>query len=79
MCNNMCVGHKVGCALVIIGAINWGLVGLFQFNLVSSVLGSWPMVERVVYVLVGLSGLMMLCMGMCKGCKMCASDKKVQA
>lgn len=43
--------------LVFIGAVNWGLVGAFEFNLVDAILGSWPVVERVVYVVVGLAGL----------------------
>ena len=46
--------------LVIVGAINWGLVGLFQFNLVNALFGSVPAVETVVYVLVGLAGLWMI-------------------
>ncbi len=44
--------------LVIIGAINWGLIGFFQFDLVATLfggMGSW--VSRIVYALVGLSGL----------------------
>jgi uncharacterized membrane protein YuzA (DUF378 family) len=44
--------------LIIIGAINWGLVGFFQFDLVAAIFGgmsSW--VSRVIYALVGLAGL----------------------
>ena len=52
----------VGMILVIVGALNWGLVGLGGFigsnlNVVHMLLGSWPQVEWVVYILVGLSGL----------------------
>jgi uncharacterized membrane protein YuzA (DUF378 family) len=43
--------------LVVIGAIVWGLVGAMDFNLVNAIFGSWPSIERVVYVLVGLAGL----------------------
>lgn len=43
--------------LVIIGAINWGLVGLFGFNLVSALLGV-GIFARIVYVLVGLSAIL---------------------
>lgn len=43
--------------LVIVGAINWGLVGVADLNLVELVLGSMPVVVKVVYILVGLSGL----------------------
>lgn len=44
-------------ALVIIGGINWGLVGLFNFNLVSMILGDMTLLSRVVYVLVGAAAL----------------------
>lgn len=42
--------------LVVVGAINWGLVGLFGFNLVSTIFGFMPILERVVYILVGVAG-----------------------
>jgi uncharacterized membrane protein YuzA (DUF378 family) len=66
----MCALHKVAWVLVLIGAINWGLIGIFQIDLVMKILGSWPMVVRVVYALVGLSGVAMLFCGKCKACKM---------
>lgn len=55
----------VATLLVVVGALNWGLVGLGGFmgsnwNVVNKVLGSWPQVEWLVYVLVGLSGLWLL-------------------
>ena len=46
--------------LVIVGAINWGLVGLFKLDLVQLLVGSIPIVATIVYVLVGLSGLYMI-------------------
>ncbi|MBN2307009.1 DUF378 domain-containing protein [Candidatus Peregrinibacteria bacterium] len=54
---------SVALALAVIGAINWGLVGLGGFlgndlNLVTLLLGSWPAIENIVYLLVGISGLM---------------------
>lgn len=45
--------------LVIVGAVNWGLVAL-GFNLVSMIFGSMPMIETIVYALVGLSGIYLL-------------------
>lgn len=45
--------------LVIIGGLNWGLVGLFKFNLVEAIFGT-GMVATVIYVLVGLAALWML-------------------
>lgn len=44
-------------ALVIIGALNWGLVGLFHFNLVAAIFGRFEWLTRAIYVLVGLAGL----------------------
>jgi uncharacterized membrane protein YuzA (DUF378 family) len=46
--------------LVIVGAINWGLVGLFKLDLVQLLVGSIPIVATIVYVLVGLSGIYMI-------------------
>lgn len=47
----------VGLVLVIIGALNWGLVGLFDFNLVDTIFGVGSALSRVIYVIVGLAGL----------------------
>jgi uncharacterized membrane protein YuzA (DUF378 family) len=44
-------------ALVIIGAVNWGLVGLFQFDLVAALFGPASVLSRLVYSLVGLAGI----------------------
>lgn len=46
--------------LVIIGAVNWGLIGFFQFDLVAFIFGNMSWISRIVYALVGLSGLYML-------------------
>ena len=43
--------------LVIVGGLNWGLVGLFNFDLVKAVLGEMSFLSRTVYVLVGLSSV----------------------
>jgi uncharacterized membrane protein YuzA (DUF378 family) len=43
--------------LVVVGAINWGLVGAFNFNLVAALLGDMTTAARIVYGLVGLAGL----------------------
>ena len=68
-CKGWCGVHKVAAALVIIGAINWGLVGVFGWNLVSELLGNWEWAERAVYILVGVSGLSMIGGCYCKYCK----------
>lgn len=44
--------------LVVIGAINWGLVGAFNFDLVSTIFGDGSVVTRIVFILVGIAGLM---------------------
>lgn len=49
--------QKVCLVLTIIGAINWGLVGLFDFNLVSTLFGVENVVTRIIYVLVGIAGI----------------------
>ena len=46
--------------LVIIGAINWGLIGLFRLDLVSLLFGNVTWLSRVVYTLVGISGMYLL-------------------
>lgn len=42
---------------VVVGALNWGLVGLFQFDLVAALLGDATLLSRLVYVAVGVAGL----------------------
>ena len=42
--------------LVVIGAIEVGLMGIMNFDLLGSLLGSWPLVIRIVYILIGFSG-----------------------
>ena len=44
--------------MVIIGGLNWGLIGLFDWNLVAAIFGGVPVIERIIYVLVGLSALL---------------------
>lgn len=46
--------------LIIIGAINWGLVGFFGFDLVAKIFGEMSLITRIIYSLVGLSGLFLL-------------------
>lgn len=43
--------------LVAIGAINWGLIGFFNFDLVKAIFGNMTLITRIVYSLVGVSGL----------------------
>ena len=49
---------KIALLLVIIGAVNWGLIGIFQFDLVASIFGGQAaVVSRIIYTLVGAAGL----------------------
>ena len=53
----MKVIDKIALVLIIIGAINWGLIGFFNFNLVAVIFGEMTWISRVIYSLVGISGL----------------------
>ncbi len=53
----MKVIDKIALVLVIIGAINWGLIGIFNFNLVAAIFGDMTLISRIIYGLVGVSGL----------------------
>ena len=55
--NCMKVIDKIALALIIIGAINWGLIGIFNFNLVDTIFGTMSIISRIIYILVGISGL----------------------
>lgn len=81
MCKGKCCCGKSSCTtnmiakyLVIIGGINWGLVGVGMllgsgsWNVVNMLLGSMPMLEAIVYVLVGVSALGMIFGCKCKKC-----------
>lgn len=43
--------------LTIIGAVNWGLIGIFNFNLVAAIFGEASILSRIIYSLVGIAGL----------------------
>ena len=67
--------HMVSWILIIVGGLNWGLVGLGGFlggnwNVVNMLLGSMPMVEWLVYVLVGLSAVYEI-VSHKKNCRLC--------
>lgn len=54
----MRVAYRIALVLIIIGGLNWGLVGFFDFNLVDALFGEGSAVSRVVYALVGLSAVL---------------------
>ena len=54
--NSKCIDYTT-LTIIIIGAINWGLIGFFNFNLVAFLFGQKTWISRVIYAIVGLCGL----------------------
>lgn len=54
---NLSALDLIALVLVIVGGLNWGLVGLFNFDLVATIFGDMSMLSRIVYSLVGLSAI----------------------
>ena len=54
---NMKIVDYIALVLVLIGAINWGLIGFFSFDLVRVIFGDMTILSRIIYALVGISGL----------------------
>lgn len=59
----------VALVLVIIGGLNWGLVGAFKFDLVATLFGDMSVLSRIVYGLVGISAIYMVVIAMKLGKK----------
>jgi len=57
--------------LLIIGGLNWGLVGLFGVDLVATLLGAGTGAARLVYILVGLAAVFRIVSWKCSSCKIC--------
>ncbi len=53
----------IALVLVVIGALNWGLVGILDFDLVKAIFGDMTAISRIVYTLVGLAGIYVLATG----------------
>lgn len=53
----MKVIDTIALILVIVGALNWGLIGIFNFNLVDAIFGTMSALSRIIYTLVGISGI----------------------
>lgn len=52
------IWNKIALAIVIIGAVNWGLIGFFSFDLVAWIFGGQAaLISRIIYALVGIAGL----------------------
>ena len=61
--------------IAIIGAINWGLIGLFSFDLVAFIFGNMSWFSRIIYALVGIAGLYILTFYMYTNGNLAESDK----
>ena len=73
-CFRVCVCCKIGKVLLIIGGLNWGLMGLgmlmnSDWNVVKIIFGSIPTLEAIIYVLVGVAAIMNIFGCCCKKCK----------
>ena len=56
----MNVIDRIALALTIIGGVNWGLVGVFRFDLVAFIFGNMSWLSRIVYAIVGICGLYLI-------------------
>lgn len=93
MCNGKCcggcVGTKIAKTLLIVGGLNWGLVGIgmlmnSNLNVLEMIFGSIPTLEAIIYVLVGVAAIMKIfgckcskCKAVCSSCAHGASDEKM--
>ncbi len=76
-CKGGCIASMIAKILVIVGGVNWGLVGLgmllgksaYAFNVVDMLVGFSPIVEGLVYLLVGIAAVMMIFGCKCAKCK----------
>ena len=84
-CKGGCVASMIAKILVIVGGVNWGLVGvgmllgkdLDAFNVVHMILSSIPTLEAIVYLLVGVSAIAMIFGCKCAKCKgVCSPEEK---
>ena len=72
-CKSKCTPALIGKILLIVGGINWGLYGIGMlmsnnWNVVNLLLGSWPTVEAIVYILVGVAAVIKIFGCKCKKC-----------
>ncbi len=70
-CGGMCICAKVGKVLLIIGGLNWGLVGIgmlmsVNLNVINIIFGSMPTLEAIIYILVGIAAVMKIFGCRCK-------------
>jgi len=73
MCKKKCICKKIAKLLVVIGGLNWGLIGLGvllnkNWNFVHTIFYSMPTTEAIIYLLVGISAVLMIIGCRCKKC-----------
>ena len=74
-----CLPAKIAKILLLIGGLNWGLVGIGAFlgknwNIVNQILGGVPRIEWIVYILVGISAIVAVIGCKCKSCTVAGGD-----
>jgi len=83
----MCICSKIGKVLLIIGGLNWGLVGVgmligSNLNVVNMIFGTMPTLEAIIYVIVGLAAIMKIFGCKCKknmeGYAACCGTEKIE-
>lgn len=84
-CGGGCMVHKICKYLLVVGGLNWGLVGLAMlfsagsdWNVVHLLLGGWPVIEGIVYVLVGVAAVEKLFGCRCSKCKAACATCSVE-
>lgn len=53
----MTIFDRIALALVVVGALNWGTIGIFKFDFVQAIFGDMSALSRIIFTLVGLAGL----------------------
>lgn len=71
----MHIVRMIAYALVITGAIIWGIVGFFNYNIVAALFGDATLMSRIVYSLVGISGIFLLATTEAEACYCDCSDE----
>jgi uncharacterized membrane protein YuzA (DUF378 family) len=66
---NLSVADWIALILVLVGGLNWGLVGIFSFDLVATIFGNMSFLSRTVYAVVGLATIYMIVMSVKLGKK----------
>lgn len=77
MLKQACICCKIVGALAIIGALNWGLVGIADFNLIAQIFGEGSTISRIIYGLIGLSGVGLL-ISYFRDCPICKKPPEIR-